>query len=121
MVFEAKNELEQYLSSINPVYAKYTECLWAKEVNSAAQLGNASVPVMHACGVENPVHAGDIIAQSKATGKWSYFRCSITSVCAGFPFVFIIAAARGAGDSVVALLFHYQPLVVTACFHCTCH
>ncbi len=73
MVFEAKNELKQYLSSINPMYAKYTECLWAKEVNSAAQLGNASVPVMHACGVENPVHAGDIIAQSKATGKWSYF------------------------------------------------
>ena len=71
MVFEAKNELKQYLSSINPLYAKYTECLWAKEVNSTAQLGYASVPVMHACGVENPFHAGDIIAQSKALGKWS--------------------------------------------------
>ncbi len=32
----------------------------------------------------------------------------------------IIAAARGAGDSVVALLFHYQPLVVfsTVIFVC---
>jgi len=80
MVFKAKNELEQYLTSINPIYAKYTEDLWAKEVNSAAQLGNASVPAMHACGVQNPVHAGDIIAQSKATGKWSCSCCSITLV-----------------------------------------
>ena len=80
MVFEAKNELKDYLSSINPVYAKYTECLWAKEVNSAVQLGNADVPGMHACGVENPIHAGDIIAQSKATGRWSYFRCSTNPV-----------------------------------------
>ena len=80
MVSEAKNELKQYLSSFNPIYAKYTECLWAKEVNSAAQLGNASVPVMHAFGIETPVHAGDIIAQSKAKGKWSYCYCSITPV-----------------------------------------
>ena len=71
MIFEAKNELELYLSSINPMYVKYTEDLWAEEVNSTAQLGNASVSVLHACGVKNPVHAGDIIAQSKATGKWS--------------------------------------------------
>ena len=78
MIFMAKNELMQYLTSINPIYAKYTEGLWAEEVNSAAQLGNASVPVMHACGVKNPVHAGDIIAQSKATGKWSSSGCSIT-------------------------------------------
>ena len=62
------------------LYATYSECLWAKEVNCAAQLGNASVPVMHACGVENPVHAGDIIAQSKATGKWFYCRCNLTPV-----------------------------------------
>ena len=80
MVFKAKNELEQYLTSINPIYAKYTEGLWANEVNSAAQLGNASVPAMHACGVENPVHAGDVIAQSKATGKWSCSCCSTTLV-----------------------------------------
>lgn len=51
------------------LYAKYTESLWAKEVKSAARLGNASTSVMHACGVENPFHAGDIIAQSKALGK----------------------------------------------------
>lgn len=36
-------------------------------VSIAAQLGNSSAPVMHARGVGNPVHAGDIIAQSKAT------------------------------------------------------
>ena len=80
MVFKAKNELEQHLTSINPIYAKYTEGLWAKEVNSAAQLGNTSVSAMHACGIENPMHAGDIIAQSTATGKWSCSCCSITRV-----------------------------------------
>lgn len=71
MIFEAKNELQQYLTSINPIYAKYTEGLWAKEVNAAAQLANASLTVLQACGVENPVHAGNIIAQSRAPGKWS--------------------------------------------------
>ena len=71
MVFEAKNELEQYLTSINPIYAKYTDVLWAKEVNSISQLGDASLTVLQAYGVENLVHAGNIIAQSKATGKWS--------------------------------------------------
>ena len=79
MVFQAKNELQQYLTSLNPLYAKYTEGLWVEEV-AAAQLGNASVPIMHACGVENPLHAGNIIAQSKATGKWSCPCCSITLV-----------------------------------------
>ena len=69
MVFEAKNDLQQYLSSINPIYAKYTEGLWANEVNSISQLGDASLTVLQACGVENPVHAGNIIAQSKAPGK----------------------------------------------------
>lgn len=69
MVFEAKNDLQQYLSSINPIYAKYTEGLWANEVNSVSQLGDASLTVLQACGVENPVHAGNIIAQSKAPGK----------------------------------------------------
>ena len=31
MAFDAQSELKQYLSSINPIYARYTECLWAKE------------------------------------------------------------------------------------------
>ena len=80
MIFEAKNELKQYLSSINPLYAKYTEGLWASEVNSISQLGDASLTVLQACGVENPVHAGNIIARSKAPGKWSCSHCSITLV-----------------------------------------
>ena len=71
MFFEAKNELQQYLSSINPMYAKYTEGLWANEVNSSSQLGDASLTVLQACGVENPVHAGNIIAQSRASGNLS--------------------------------------------------
>ena len=71
MIFKAKNELQQYLTSINPIYAKYTESLWAHEVNSISQLGDASLTVLQACGIENRVHAGNIIAQSKATGKWS--------------------------------------------------
>ena len=73
MVFEAKNELQQYLISINPIYAKYTEGLWANEVNSISQLGDASLTVLQACGVKNPVHAGNIIAQSRAPGKRSSF------------------------------------------------
>ena len=72
MVFEAENELQQYLSSVNPIYAKYTEGLWANEVNSISQLGDASLTVLQACGVENPVHAGNIIAQSNGPGKWSF-------------------------------------------------
>ena len=69
MIFEAKNELKQYLSSINPIYAKYTEVLWASEVNSISQLGDASLTVLQACGVENPVHAGNIIARSSLLGE----------------------------------------------------
>ena len=42
MLFKAKNELKQYLTSINPIYAKYTEGLWAEEVNSSAQLESQS-------------------------------------------------------------------------------
>ena len=37
-ILKAKNE--QYLTSLNPIYAKYTEGLRAEEVSSAAQLGN---------------------------------------------------------------------------------
>ena len=33
MGFKDKNELKQYLASINLIYAKYTEGLWAEEVN----------------------------------------------------------------------------------------
>jgi hypothetical protein len=40
MVFKARNELKQYPNSINPIYAKYTECLWAEEVKFAAQFGS---------------------------------------------------------------------------------
>ncbi len=68
-IFSSKSELEQYLSKINPSYVKYTEGLWAKEVTSTSQLGNASATSMLACGIQNPIHAEDIIAQSKPTGK----------------------------------------------------
>ena len=77
MIFEAKKELQQYLACINPIYAKYSENLWANEVNSISQLGDASLTVLQACGVENPVHAGNIIAQSQAPGKQS---CSLPIV-----------------------------------------
>ena len=71
MVFEAKKELQQYLTCINPIYAKYAENVWANEVNSISQLGDASLTVLQACGVKNPVHAGNIIAQSQAPSKQS--------------------------------------------------
>ena len=60
-MFEARYELKQYFRFINPTYASYTEGLWVMKVNSAAQLGNAPVPVMHACVGENPIHAGNMI------------------------------------------------------------
>ncbi len=82
MVFEAENELQQYLSSINPIYAKYTEGLWANEVNSISQLEDASLTVLQACGVENQVHAGNIIARSKATGKCNSHSTVIQCSCA---------------------------------------
>ena len=71
MVFKAKNELKQYLTPINPIYAKHTEDLWANQVNAISQLGHASLTVLQACGVANLIHAGNIIAQSKATGQWA--------------------------------------------------
>ena len=46
MVFKIKNELKQYLTSINPIYANYTKGLWAEEVTSVA----AWKPIMHAYG-----------------------------------------------------------------------
>ncbi len=67
--FSSKSELEQYLSKINPTYVQYTDGLWAKEVKSTSQLGNASMTSIPWCGVQNPIHAEDIIAQSKPTGK----------------------------------------------------
>ena len=82
MIFEAKNELLQYLSSINPNYAKYTEGLWANEVNSISQLGDASLTVLQSCGVENPVHAGNIIARSEAAGKCNSHSTVIQCSCA---------------------------------------
>lgn len=65
--FRASSELEQYLRGINPNYAKYTQSLWANEVHSTSQLGNASVASILACGVQSAIHAEDIIAQSKPT------------------------------------------------------
>ena len=36
MVCKDKNELKQYLTCINPIYAKYTDGLWAEELTSVA-------------------------------------------------------------------------------------
>ena len=65
----SKCELEQYLSKMNPACVTYTDGLWAMEVTSTSQLGNASITSILACGIQNPIHAEDIIAQSKPTGK----------------------------------------------------
>jgi len=70
-IFSFTSELEQYLREINPAYVKYTEGLWANEVTSTSQLGNASVTSILSCGIQDPIHAEDIIAQSKPTGKCS--------------------------------------------------
>ncbi len=70
MIFETKDELDQYLRSISPIYATYSNTLWAKEKYSAAQLAILSVSCMEAYGIKNAIHATDIIAHSKTTGKW---------------------------------------------------
>ena len=71
MVFAAKGDLHQYLTSINPVYARYVDVLWENEMNCTAQLGAASAASLQTLGVTNPAHAEHIIAESKAQGKWS--------------------------------------------------
>ena len=49
MVLKAKNELKQYLISINLIYAKYREDLWAEEVNSAAAWKTQYTPGHKSC------------------------------------------------------------------------
>ncbi|KAA6424749.1 MAG: hypothetical protein FRX49_05416 [Trebouxia sp. A1-2] len=68
MTFSSYSELVQYLSTINPTYVKYADGLWAKEVTSPSQLGNAPMTSILACGVQSPIHAEDIITLSKFTG-----------------------------------------------------
>ncbi len=75
MVSKANNELKQYLTSSNPIYAKYLS--EGRSVGRGSQFCcTAWKPIMHAYGVKNPVHAGDIIAQSKATVLT--FNCCLT-------------------------------------------
>lgn len=79
MTFSSYSELVQYLSTINPTYVKYADGLWAKEVTSPSQLGNAPMTSILACGVQSPIHAEDIITLSKFTGKC--FRDSMLVPC----------------------------------------
>ncbi|KAL0029350.1 hypothetical protein WJX77_001588 [Trebouxia sp. C0004] len=67
-VFKNRTELEQYIRGLNPNYDQYAKDLWKNGVTSTSQLGNASPATLIACGVTSPLHAEDIIAQSKATG-----------------------------------------------------
>ncbi len=68
-LFSSQLELKQYLVEINPRYSNYAEALWANGVNSSSQLGNAPAPILADFGVQNALHAADIIAASKPTGK----------------------------------------------------
>lgn len=84
MVFEAKNELKQYFSSINPMHTKHTECLWAKEVNSTAQLAVECFRANHACDVENsvfmlPVSLPSQRQQASDILLLQYYSCSLSS------------------------------------------
>ncbi len=86
----ASQELKTFLSSVNFGYLDYADAIYEGEFTSQAELGAADRADLQALGI--PKGAAGLI----------------------------IAAARGAGDSVVALLFHYQPLVVfsTVIFVC---
>ncbi|DBA90364.1 TPA: hypothetical protein ACH3X1_003645 [Trebouxia sp. C0004] len=66
-MLSSESDLEKYLSKLNPSYVKYAEGLWANEITSTSQLGNASAKSMLACGVQKSIL--DIIARSKPTGK----------------------------------------------------
>ena len=68
-IFKDTKELEQYLTGLNPNYEHYAKDLWASGVTSTSQLGNASPATLIACGIKLLLHAEDIIAQSKTTGK----------------------------------------------------
>ena len=70
-IFKDMSELEQYLRELNPNYNQYAKELWTNGVTSISQLGNASTATLIACGVKRPLHAEDIIAQSKGSGRSS--------------------------------------------------
>jgi hypothetical protein len=82
----ASEELKTFLSSVNIGYLKYADVIHKGEFTSQAELGAADRTDLQ-----------DLKIPKGAAGL-------------------IIAAARGAGDSIVALLFHYQPLVVCTAF-----
>ncbi len=82
----ASQELKTFLSSVNFGYLDYADAIYEGEFTSQAELGAADRADLQALGI--PKGAAGLI----------------------------IAAARGAGDSAVALLFHYQPLVVCTAF-----
>ncbi len=82
----ASQELKDFLSSVNPTYLDYADSIYEGEFTSKAELGAADRKDLQALKI--PKGAAGLI----------------------------IAEARGAGDSFVALLFHHQPLVVCSAF-----
>ncbi len=85
----ASQELKSFLGGVNLKYLAYADAIFEGEFTSQAELGAADRTDLQALGI--PKGAAGLI----------------------------VAAARGAGDSFVALLFHYQPLVVCTAFqHC---
>ena len=72
------DELEQYIRGLNPDYNQYAKDLRTNGVTSVSQLGNASPATLIACGIKSPLHAEDVRAQLKGTGK-SSLAAEITS------------------------------------------
>ena len=81
----ASQDLKTFLRSVNSRYLNYAEVSHEGQLTNQAELGAADRTDLQALGV--PTGAAGLS----------------------------IKAARGAGDSFIALLFEYQPLVVCQC------
>ncbi|KAL3142216.1 hypothetical protein ABBQ38_002564 [Trebouxia sp. C0009 RCD-2024] len=97
MVFLAKNELQLYLSSINPTYKKYMEDLWANEVSSDEgshkQSGHRKLIV---------VDEAQSIYDPEASGSRELWDCLKQGAVIDTKVVFLLAAAHGSKPSAVA-------------------
>ena len=101
-----------------------------------SQLGSTSVTVLRARGIDNPAHAGDIIADSKATGKRPVSNHHhMIHVCLDVPCLFCTAlhCINQVADSqlyqLTCLIAHISISIITFCnshvtmtdvLHCSC-
>lgn len=78
--FTSQAALHTFLTTINSRYGKYAEALWSNEVRSHAELGNASVTSLTACGL-SMAHAEDVQVFVNAGGmQRGCWICSLSQI-----------------------------------------